>query len=176
MSLAPYDARQGSFTGAGTNGVTKSDTNAVKGTVYTCFRNESLVGKKVEGATIDNPSLKFNQTGFVPGGPIVKNKLFFFVNREATRQTDPGQTFRPATSAAEATAAQSGQLSGISRVLRSSLDLNALAVSGGKAPIKQVDVTVAQFGIYVRDEYQATLAAGVPKWAYATSSTSLRFG
>ena len=98
------------------------------------------------------------------------------MNGEVTRQTDPGQTFRPATSAAEATAAQSGQLNGVSRVLRSDLDLNALAVSGGKALIKQVDVTVAQLGIYVRDEYQATLAAGVPKWAYAISSTSLRFG
>ena len=123
VSLAPYDVRQGGFTGAGINAVTKSGTNAVKGTVYTYFRNESLVGKKVEGATIDNPSLKFNQTGFALGGPIVKNKLFFFVNGEVTRQTDPGQTFRPATSAAEAMAAQSGQLNGVSRVLRSDLDL-----------------------------------------------------
>ena len=123
VSLAPYDVRQGGFTGAGVNAVTKSGTNEVKGTVYTYFRNESLIGKKVEGATIDNPSLKFNQTGFALGGPIVKNKLFFFTNAELTRQTDPGQTFRPATSAAEATAATSGQLNGVSRVLQSDLDL-----------------------------------------------------
>ncbi len=121
VSLAPYDVRQGGFTGAGINAVTKSGTNEVKGTVYTYFRNESLIGKKVEGATIDNPSLKFNQTGFALGGPIVKNKLFFFANAELTRQTDPGQTFRPANSAAEATAAQNGQLNGVSRVRASDL-------------------------------------------------------
>ena len=121
VSLAPYDVRQGGFTGAGINAVTKSGTNAIKGTAYTYFRNESLIGKKVEGATIENPSLKFNQTGFALGGPIIKNKLFFFVNGEVTRQTDPGQTFRPATSAGEATAAQSGQLNGVSRVQQADL-------------------------------------------------------
>ena len=89
--------------------------------MYTYFRNESLIGKKVEGATIDNPSLKFNQTGFALGGPIIKNKLFFFANAELTRQTDPGQTFRPATSAGEARAAQNGQLNGVSRVQQSDL-------------------------------------------------------
>ena len=123
VSLAPYDVRQGGFTGAGINAVTKSGTNAVKGTVYTYFRNESLIGKKVEGATVENPSLRFNQTGFALGGPIAKNKLFFFTNAELTRQTDPGQTFRPATSAAEAAAATSGQLNGVSRVLQADLDL-----------------------------------------------------
>ncbi|GAC1586299.1 MAG: carboxypeptidase regulatory-like domain-containing protein [Hymenobacter sp.] len=121
VSLAPYDVRQGGFTGAGINAVTKSGTNSFKGTAYTYFRNESLIGKKVEGATIDNPSLKFNQTGFALGGPIAKNKLFFFTNAELTRQTDPGQTFRPATSAAEAQAALNGQLNGVSRVLQSDL-------------------------------------------------------
>jgi len=121
VSLAPYDVRQGGFTGAGINAVTKSGTNAIKGTAYTYFRNQGLIGKKVEGATIDNPSLKFNQTGFALGGPIVTNKLFFFVNGEVTRQTDPGQTFRSATSAGEATAAQNGQLNGVSRVQQADL-------------------------------------------------------
>ncbi|MBJ6142263.1 TonB-dependent receptor domain-containing protein [Hymenobacter sp. BT559] len=122
VSLAPYDVRQGGFSGAGVNAVTKSGTNSFKGTVYTYYRNENLIGRKVEGADIDNPSLKFNQTGFALGGPIIKNKLFFFVNGEFTRQTDPGQTFRPATSAAEAQAALSGQANGVSRVLQSDLD------------------------------------------------------
>ena len=121
VSLAPYDVRQGGFTGAGINAVTKSGTNSIKGTAYTYFRNQGLIGKKVEGATIENPNLKFNQTGFALGGPLVKNKLFFFTNAELIRQTDPGQTFRPATSAAEALAAQGGQLSGVSRVQQTDL-------------------------------------------------------
>lgn len=122
VSLAPYDVRQGGFTGAGINAVTKSGTNDFKGTVYTYFRNQNLIGTRVDGATIDNPSLRFNQTGFALGGPIVKNKLFFFANAELTRQTDPGQTYRPATSAAEAQLALNGGLNGVSRVLQSDLE------------------------------------------------------
>jgi hypothetical protein len=122
VSIAPYDVRQGGFSGAGVNAVTKSGTNSFKGTAYTYYRNESLIGRKVEGAEIDNPSLKFNQTGVALGGPIIKNKLFFFGNAEFTRQTDPGQTFRPAANPAEAQAALSGGASGVSRVLQSDLD------------------------------------------------------
>lgn len=85
MSLAPCYVRQGGFIGAGVNAVTKSGTNSFRGTSYTYYRNENLIGSKVQGATIDNPSLKFNQTGFVLGGPVVKNKLFFFTNAEFTR-------------------------------------------------------------------------------------------
>ncbi|MFD1470663.1 carboxypeptidase regulatory-like domain-containing protein [Hymenobacter caeli] len=107
VSLTPYDVRQGGFTGAGVNAVTKSGTNSFRGTAYTYFRDESLIGSKVQGATIANPSLKFNQTGFALGGPLVKNKLFFFTNAEFTRQTGPGQSFRPAASPAEAQQAAS---------------------------------------------------------------------
>ncbi|QHT65797.1 TonB-dependent receptor [Rhodocytophaga rosea] len=121
VSLAPYDVRQGGFTGAGVNAVTKSGTNDFKGTVYTYFRNEKLIGDKVGDVEITNPDLKFNQTGFALGGPIVKNKLFFFTNAEFTRRDDPGQTFRPAQSAAEAQAALNGQAPGVSRVLESDL-------------------------------------------------------
>ncbi|WP_426492791.1 TonB-dependent receptor [Hymenobacter sp. 102] len=121
VSLAPYDVRQGGFTGAGINAVTKSGTNSFKGSVYTYLRNEKLIGEKVGDATIRNPDLKFNQTGFALGGPIIQNKLFFFTNAEITRRDDPALTFRPAASAAEAQAALNGQAPGVSRVLESDL-------------------------------------------------------
>ncbi|MDF7813727.1 carboxypeptidase regulatory-like domain-containing protein [Hymenobacter sp. YC55] len=121
VSLAPYDVRQGGFTGAGVNAVTKSGTNDFKGTVYTFLRNESLIGEKVGDVKITNPDLKFNQTGFALGGPILKNKLFFFTNAEITRRDDPGLTFRPASSPTEAQAALNGSANGVSRVLESDL-------------------------------------------------------
>ena len=121
VSLAPYDVRQGGFTGAGINAVTKSGTNEFRGTVYTFLRNENLIGEKVGDATISNPDLKFNQTGFALGGPIIKNKLFFFTNAERTRRDDPALTFRPARDAAEATAAINGSAAGVSRVLEKDL-------------------------------------------------------
>lgn len=93
VSLAPFDVREGGFTGAGINTVTKSGTNDFKGSVYTFFRNESMQGDKVGDIELNVPDLSYNQYGFTVSGPIIKNKLFFFVNGEIERRTDPGTNF-----------------------------------------------------------------------------------
>jgi hypothetical protein len=86
VSLAPFDVREGGFTGAGINAVTKSGTNEIKATVYTYLRNEKMIGSKVSG--VDAPNLDFStsQTGASVGGPIIKDKLFFFINAEGERR------------------------------------------------------------------------------------------
>jgi len=86
VSLAPFDVREGGFTGAGINAVTKSGTNDFYGTVYYYFRNEGMVGKKVGEVESPNTDFSTMQTGASIGGPIIKNKLFFFVNFEAERR------------------------------------------------------------------------------------------
>lgn len=94
VSIAPFDVREGGFTGAGINTVTKSGTNQFKGSLYSYFRNETLLGNKVQGQdVIADPQLSFNQSGFSAGGPIIKDKLFFFVNGEIERREDPGTNF-----------------------------------------------------------------------------------
>jgi len=94
VSVAPFDVREGGFTGAGINTVTKSGTNDFRGSLYSFFRNEHLLGNTVRGATvIANPSLSFNQSGFTASGPIVPNTLFFFMNGEEERRDDPGSNF-----------------------------------------------------------------------------------
>lgn len=95
VNLAPYDVKLSGFTGAGINAVTKSGTNEFSGSVYTFIRSTSLTGDKVKGETVVNNEFKQNQTGFRIGGPIIKNKLFFFVNGEIERQTSPATTLRP---------------------------------------------------------------------------------
>jgi hypothetical protein len=94
VSVAPYDVRQGGFTGANVNTVTKSGSNTFSGSAYTFYRDENLQGNTVSGnEVIANPDLAFNQTGFTLSGPIVEDKLFFFVNGELSRRDDPGTDF-----------------------------------------------------------------------------------
>lgn len=90
VSTAPYDVTQSGFTGAAVNAVTKSGTNEFKGTVYGFFRNEDFTGGKVKGEDVVKPKLEQNQYGFSLGGPLVKNKLFFFMNFEKDERTDLG--------------------------------------------------------------------------------------
>ena len=94
VSLAPFDVREGGFTGAGINTVTKSGTNEYRGSIYSFVRNQELVGNEVKGKkVVANPDLKYNQSGFSVSGPIIPNKLFFFLNGEIERRKDPGTNF-----------------------------------------------------------------------------------
>lgn len=90
VSLAPYDVTQSGFTGASVNAVTKSGTNEFHGTVYGFYRDESMTGNKIKGEKVTRPDLNQSQYGFAVGGPIVKNKLFFFANFEKDERDDLG--------------------------------------------------------------------------------------
>jgi hypothetical protein len=94
VSIAPFDVREGGFTGAGINTVTKSGTNEFKASLYSFVRNESLLGNSVRGnEVIANPDLSFNQSGFTISGPLKRDKLFIFINGELERRDDPGTNF-----------------------------------------------------------------------------------
>ncbi|OUS02733.1 TonB-dependent receptor [Flavobacteriales bacterium 33_180_T64] len=90
VSLAPYDVTQSGFTGAAVNAVTKSGTNEFHGTVYAFSRNEDFTGGKIKGDDVFKADLEQKQYGVSIGGPIVKNKLFFFANFEKDERTDLG--------------------------------------------------------------------------------------
>ncbi len=82
--VSPFDVRQTNFIGGGVNAITKSGTNKFKGSAYVYHRNENLHGDTVDGEQISGArAIDRNTTyGVTFGGPIVKNKLFFFVNAE----------------------------------------------------------------------------------------------
>lgn len=114
VSTAPYDVTQSGFTGAAVNAVTKSGTNTLHGTVYGFFRNQDFTGSKVKGEDIFVPELTQQQFGFSVGGPIIKDKLFFFINGESDDREDLGQSWLPNTG--------TGSINE-SRVLQSDLDM-----------------------------------------------------
>jgi hypothetical protein len=115
VNIAPFDVRQGNFIGAGVNTVTKSGTNQFTGTAYYNFRSETAVGRQAGAITFNPGAFKFDQIGISMGGPIIKNKLFFFASFEQEALTEPGTTFLANTG---------GQTVGgnVTRVLASDLD------------------------------------------------------
>jgi len=93
VDIAPYDVRQGNFTGAGINTVVKSGTNQVTGTIYDFIRGTGLQGYQAGATTITKTPFSYRQTGVSIGGPIIKNKLFFFVSGEQERNSSPATAY-----------------------------------------------------------------------------------
>ena len=85
--ISPFDVRQTNFIGGGVNAITKSGTNTFKGSAYIYHKNENMRGDAIEGEQISGAREKDRNTtyGFTLGGPILKDKLFFFVNGEMSK-------------------------------------------------------------------------------------------
>ena len=81
--IAPFDVRQTNFIGGGINAITKSGTNTFKGSVYTYHQNQNMRGNNIDGEDLGaRPEESKHIYGATFGGPIVKDKLFFFANVE----------------------------------------------------------------------------------------------
>ncbi len=118
VNVAPYDVRQGNFVGAGINSVTRSGGNEFRGSAYYWMRDNSLVGTEAKGLAYNPGTFNFDKWGGWVSGPVIKDKLSFFLNYEDETYTRPGTTFR---------ANQGGEAAqgSTTRVLGS--DLNALS-------------------------------------------------
>ena len=97
--ISPYDVRQTNFIGGGVNAITKSGTNTYKGTAYVYHQNENMRGDVVDGNVIDGARDRDQKTtyGFSLGGPIIKNKLFFFTNGEMIQIPTVANRWRAST-------------------------------------------------------------------------------
>jgi hypothetical protein len=93
VSVAPYDVRQGNFVGAGVNTVTRSGANRLSGSFYYRTRNESYVGTEAAGQTFNPGTFDTTDTGEWAGGPIIRNRLFFFESFESQSDKRPLTTF-----------------------------------------------------------------------------------
>ena len=85
--ISPFDVRQTNFIGGGVNAITKSGTNTFKGSAYIYHQNENMRGDAIDREQISGTRAKDEKTtyGFTLGGPILKDKLFFFVNGEMAK-------------------------------------------------------------------------------------------
>jgi len=93
VSIAPFDVRQGMFTGGLINAITRGGTNNLSGSIYFYGRNQNFVGKSpvpdANGVRQSYPDFSDYFIGGRVGGPILKNKLFYFVNVETKNRKDP---------------------------------------------------------------------------------------
>jgi len=95
VNIAPFDVRQSGFVGTAMNAVTRSGDNEFRGSAYTFLRNNSasLNGNKVNGREITIGDFRENVYGARIGGPIIKDKLFFFANYERVSRLEPAQNW-----------------------------------------------------------------------------------
>lgn len=98
INIAPYDVRFGGFAGTNVNIISRSGSNTFKGSVYTYLHGSGLTGYKVGNIELPKSSYTYNRVGFTIGGPIVKNKLFFFINGEQENLFSAGTSFTAADS------------------------------------------------------------------------------
>ncbi len=95
VSVSPFDVRQANFTGAGISATTRRGTNKFTGSVYGYYRDEGFIGRKANGKAIPTLTKSSSKTyGAKIGGPIIKNKLFFFLNAEKVTVDQPGVNWK----------------------------------------------------------------------------------
>ncbi len=98
VNVAPYDIRLSQFTGASINAVTRSGDNTFKASVYTFQRPKSFTGSTVDGKEVTGANSRSQQTyGGRIGGPIIRDKLFFFLSGEYEKVSIPGVDWKPST-------------------------------------------------------------------------------
>ncbi len=98
VNLSNYDVSQKGYTGANINAVTKSGTNEFKGSLYYVFRDDSLAGdrfNRTQGTYFAPPNFEDTTAGFTLGGPIIKDKLFFFAGYEEYKSSRTSPVFGP---------------------------------------------------------------------------------
>ena len=96
VSVAPFDVRQGGFTGGAVNAITKSGTNQFHGSAYTYHTNQDMYSKynRLQDYAVDKLSQRSTKTyGATFGGPIVKDKLFFFASAEYKKTEAPATIY-----------------------------------------------------------------------------------
>ena len=169
VNLSPYNLKEAGFTGASINAVTRSGTNNFHGSGFYNSRNESMVGSKAgangKDAVVIN-AFDVKQFGGSIGGPIIKNKLFFFANYEGERRTDPGTTFiansGSGASGGNVTRVKASDLDALSNFLKTNFNYNTGAYQDYSLAT-QSDKALLKFDFNLSDKHKLSFRGNILK-------------
>ena len=160
VNISNYDVTQKGYTGANINAVTKSGTNDWKGSVYYVYRDDNQVGDRYNrGADsyFAPPAFKEDTKGFTLGGPIIKDKLFFFANYEELRSTRGAPDFGPVGDAKTNVAITPAAISGAQAIAlsRYGIDIGTFSVPTGAELV--VKDTLLKLDWNISDQHKASV-------------------
>ena len=134
VNLSNYDVTQKGYTGANINAITKSGTNELSGSVYYVYRDDSLAGDRfnsTNGTYFAPPPFEDKLYGFVLGGPVIKDKLFFFASYEELRSSRNSPSVGPLGSAATNVGITPAAITEATNIARDTWGLN---IGGSQVP------------------------------------------
>ena len=164
VNLAPYDVTYGNFIGGNINIVTKSGTNEFHGSAFYLRTDDGLSGDESDGASLSIGDFEEDTYGFTLGGPIIKDKLFFFANYEKFETTVPANA-QPISAIAGVTQAD------VDRVISILSDSNNYGFDPGTFAATDTDEdekVLLKLDWYINDDHRAVAS-------YQTAVTDVLF-
>jgi len=167
INVSNYDVTQKGYTGANINAVTKSGTNEFHGAVYYIYRDDQAVGDRYNRSTdsfIDAPAFEEDTAGFVLGGPLLKDRLFFFASYEDFRSTRSSPAFGPLGSAQTNVAITPSAVAGFQQIASSQyqIDVGSLDVTGAELAVEN---SLIKLDANIGDNHRASL-----RWSETTEA------
>ena len=160
VNVSNYDVTQKGYTGANINAVTKSGTNEFHGSIYYVYRDDDLAGDRYNRNTrtyVAPPPFKEDTKGFTLGGPILKDKLFFFVNYEELKSSRASPEFGPIGSPLINMGITPTAISGLQSIAKNTwgIDLGGSDVPSGSNLV--VKDTTLKLDWNVSDDHRASI-------------------
>ena len=144
VNISNYDVTQQGYTGANINAVTKSGTNDFKGSVYYVFRDDSMTGRRFNSTSGTYFSfLPFTEktVGATLGGPIIKDKLFFFASYEELKSNRAQPEFGPVGSPLTNVAISQNAIDQLTQIAKSKYNID-VGTPNGPAPVSVKDALI----------------------------------
>jgi len=160
VNISNYDVTQKGYTGANINAVTKSGTNEFKGSVYWVTRNDELTGERYTRTTdtfSPTPAFTENTKGFTLGGPILKDKLFFFGAYEELKSSRSSPDFGPIGSTRSNVGITPTAIAGIQDIAKNTWGFDIGGTEVPQGTFLTVKDTLLKLDWNISDQHRANL-------------------